>query len=114
MVWYLVLPIVFRFKPWAAIGVSVLLYCPDLDKYTDSRNFYPPIEQWHYILTRDQVELESSIRNFGETSYRKGIETHHRELESCETGHATEQICKRIFAECYGGKRNEKPCHRHI
>lgn len=92
----------------------VLLYCPDLDKYTDSRNFYLPIENWHFILTRNQEELENCIRGFDEATYRAGIEAHHRELGSCETGHATELVCERIYAACYGGKRNEKPCHRHI
>lgn len=79
-----------------------MLYCPDLDKYTDSRNFYLPIENWHFVLTRNQEELENCIRGFDEATYRAGIEAHHRELGSCETGHATELVCERIYAACYG------------
>ena len=79
----------------------VILYCPDLDKYRNSRDFYLPIEQWHFALTRNQEELENCIRNFDYEEYRRGIEAHHQELGNCETGHATEFICKRIFEECY-------------
>lgn len=80
----------------------VFLYCPDLDKYTSSRDFYMPIENWHFILTRNQTELEEKIQNFDEAEYRKGIELHHQELGSCESGHATKLICERIFDECFG------------
>ena len=83
-----------QFKP-------VFLYCPDLNKYTSSRDFYMPIQNWHFILTQSQQELEEKILNFDETEYRKGIEQHHLELGSCESGQATKTICERIFNECF-------------
>ncbi len=79
----------------------VFLYCPDLAKYTSSRDFYTPIENWHFILTQNQNELETKIHNFDEAEYRKGIEQHHLELGSCESGQATKAICERIFKECF-------------
>lgn len=79
----------------------VFLFCPDLDKYTSSRDFYMPIENWHFVLTRNQAELEEKIQNFDEAEYRKGIELHHQELGSCESGQATKVICQRIFDECF-------------
>jgi len=79
----------------------VFLYCPDLHKYTSSRDFYTPIEEWHFILTQSQKELEEQIQCFNETQYRAGIEQHHRELGCCESGQATKIICKRIFDECF-------------
>ena len=79
----------------------VFLYCPDLDKYTSSRDFYTPIENWHFILTRDQQELEARILAFDEAEYRKGVEQHHQELGSCESGQATKAICEKIFDECF-------------
>lgn len=82
----------------------VFLYCPDLDKYTSSRDFYTPIENWHFILTRDQKELEARILDFDEAEYRKGVEQHHQELGSCESGQATKAVCERIFEECFGAK----------
>ncbi len=86
----------------------VFLFCPDLGKYGDARDFYVPIEEWHFILTKSQDELEEKIRGFDEAAYRRGIEQHHRELGSCETGQATELVCERIYKECFA-EREEVP-----
>lgn len=80
----------------------IFLYCPDLKKYTDSRDFYMPIENWHYILSTNQAELEESIREFNEVAYREGIEAHHKELGNCESGEAARLICERLHRECMG------------
>lgn len=79
----------------------VFLYCPDLWKYQIVRDFYIPIEQWHFILTHDQDELNEWIVKFDEEEYRTGILLHHQELGSVESGRATEKVCKRICKECF-------------
>lgn len=80
----------------------VFLYCPDLKNYTSTRDFYMPIEKWHFVLTQSQIELERSIRNFDGERYCEGIAEHHRELGSCESGEATRLICERLHRECIG------------
>lgn len=86
----------------------VFLYCPDLEKYTDSRDFYTPIENWHFILTRSQEELERCICDFDQEEYVRGIKLHHEELGSCESGQATRAICERIFEACFNETEMER------
>lgn len=79
----------------------VFLYCPDLGKYQEARDFYIPIEKWHFILAHDQDELDKKIDNFNETKYKKDILLHHQELGNTESGKATKIICERIYKESY-------------
>lgn len=81
----------------------IFLYCPDLWRYQAVRDFYTPIDQWHFILAHDQDELDKKIREFDEAEYKKGILLHHQELGITESGQATKEICKRIYRECYPG-----------
>lgn len=77
------------------------LYCPDIDYYmNDDRGTYTPIETWPGILCRTNEELEQAILNFDEVEYVKKVEKHHADLGSYETGHACEQVCKRIAEVC--------------
>lgn len=77
------------------------LYCPDIDYYmNDDRGTYTPIETWPGILCRTNEELEQAILNFDEAEYVKKVEKHHADLGSYETGHACEQVCKRIAEVC--------------
>lgn len=79
----------------------IFLFCPDLERYSVARDFYVPIDNWHFILTQSQDELEGKILNFDEAEYRQGIERHHQELGDCETGQATRFMCERIYKECF-------------
>ena len=77
------------------------LYCPDLDYYMNyDRGTYTPIETWPGILCRSNEELEQAILHFNEEEYIKKVEKHHRDLGSYETGHACEQVCRRIAEVC--------------
>ena len=78
----------------------VFLYCPDLDKYRSERDFYLPIEQWPFYLCHNQTELDATIEAFDRKDYEKRVEGHHALLGNCETGHATETVCKRIAEHC--------------
>lgn len=77
------------------------LYCPDLNYYlNEDRGVYTPIETWPGILCRTNEELEQAILNFDEAEYVKKVEKHHKDMGSYETGHACEQVCKRIAEVC--------------
>ena len=77
------------------------LYCPDLDYYlNEDRGVYTPIETWPGILCRTNEELGQAILSFDEAEYAKKVEKHHADLGSYETGHACEQVCKRIAEVC--------------
>lgn len=82
----------------------VFLYCPDLKKYSDVRSFYMPIEEWPFILCKNNNELVDNIRNFNYEEYRVDVEEHHRILGSYEQGSATQNICDRIYNECFNSK----------
>ena len=45
---------------------------------------------------------------FDEDAYREAVRRHHRELGSCETGHAARDAAARIYFECTG--KEPKPC----
>ncbi len=79
----------------------VFLFCPDLEHYTAARDFYIPIEQWHFPLTHSQAELEEKIQAFDAETYRAGLVRHHIEMGNCETGQATKILCERIYAACF-------------
>lgn len=80
------------------------LYCPDLEKYTSSRSFYMPIDQWPFILTQNNQELSQRILEFDHATYQKAVRKHHDELGNCESGHATEIIGERIYREAFGAE----------
>ena len=77
------------------------LYCPDLDYYlNEDRGVYVPIETWPGILCRTNEELEQAILNFDAETYAEKVEKYHQDMGSYETGHACEQVCKRIAKVC--------------
>lgn len=77
-----------------------LLFAPDCKEYGENVGFLTPIETWPGILCRTNEELEQAILNFDEAEYVKKVEKHHADLGSYETGHACEQVCKRIAEVC--------------
>lgn len=77
------------------------LFCPDIETYMNHDvGFYTPIDTCPGILCRTNEELEQAILNFDEAEYIKKVEKHHADLGSYETGHACEQVCKRIAEVC--------------
>jgi len=78
----------------------IFLYCPDLDKYTLSRDFYTPITEWPYILCRSNQSMLENIINFNQEEYLKAIEKHHCILGNCESGEATKIVCEKIVSSC--------------
>lgn len=82
-------------------GRPCLLYTPDLDLYLNDRGFDTPIETWGYPVCRTNEILCKTLENWNEKEYMMKIEKHHNALGACETGKATENICKRIYTECF-------------
>ena len=77
----------------------VFLYCPDLDAYMLSRDFYTDIHTWPYPLARSNAELEKNISGFDEEAYRLAVRRHHEALGSCEPGEASVLAARRILKE---------------
>ena len=58
------------------------------------------IHQWPFPIAGTQEELWHLIENYGEQDNLKKIEEHHRMMGNTETGHACEEIRKRIAEVC--------------
>ena len=80
----------------------VFLYCTDLSTYRTDRDFFTDIRTWPFPVSENNDELEATILRFDEDAYREAVRRHHRELGSCETGHAARDAAARIYFECTG------------
>jgi CDP-glycerol glycerophosphotransferase len=74
------------------------LYARDIAEYRGERDFYTPIDSWPFPLADDNDSLEQVIAAFDEGQYRTGVDRHHTELGSTESGTATAQCVQRIAA----------------
>ena len=74
------------------------LYARDIDEYRGERDFYTPIDSWPFPLASDNGELARVIAEFDESAYRAGVDRHHAELGSTESGTAAKQCVERIAA----------------
>lgn len=80
-------------------GKPCFLYCYDLDKYTEERDFYMPIKDWHFPVSLSINELIKQIDSFNDLEYAKNVAAHHRELGSFESGNATNTVVNLIQRE---------------
>ena len=76
------------------------LYAPDLEEYLEKTGFYVDIHQWPFPIAGTQEELWHLIEEYDEQDNRKKIEEHHRMMGNTETGHACEEIRRRIAEVC--------------
>ena len=81
-------------------GKPSFLYAPDLQHYINTTDVYTPVEEWPFPKSTTNRELEKSILEFDAIKYKQDCESHYDQLGGCETGHATEEICKRIIERC--------------
>lgn len=84
----------------------ILLYTPDLFKYTEERGFNVPIEEWNLLYAQRESELYDFIKNSDLESLRKRSEKHLEIFGSFEKGIATEKIVERIMLHCFNKKEN--------
>lgn len=83
-------------------GRPCFLFCTDLKKYREDRDFYNPITSWGFPLAQSNLELIEKIINFDKEEYSAAMKEQHRKNISFENGHATENVCKIIYSMCFG------------
>lgn len=72
------------------------LFTPDLDTYSQERNFYTDPSTWAFPLAKTNEELQELILAYSIEESRRKIEAHHNFLSNKETGKAAEIVAKRI------------------
>lgn len=75
----------------------VFLYQNDEDAYTNDRGFYAPVSEWPYPKAHSQEELAEQILCFDEEQYREELDAFLKKYGSCDDGHASERVVKRIL-----------------
>ena len=83
-------------------GRPSFLFAIDLDHYIKTTQVYTPVEEWPFPRSTNNDDLEKSILNFDESSYADACRYHYTSLGGCETGKATELVCRRIYEVCFG------------
>lgn len=76
------------------------LYVPDLEEYQRNRGFYVELEKWHFRYACTQENLVKELCHLDKTEWETRMNMHHKELNSCETGHASESVVKYIIEAC--------------
>ena len=81
-------------------GKPSFMYAIDMKHYIETTEVYTPIEEWPFPKSTNNDELVDSIVSFDEEKYIENCKKHYETLGGCETGHACEQVCKRIAEVC--------------
>ncbi|MCD8012430.1 MAG: CDP-glycerol glycerophosphotransferase family protein [Lachnospiraceae bacterium] len=84
----------FRYKP-------CFLFCNDIEKYGNDRDFDIPVREWHFPMATDMVALKNVIETFDEDVFKSNIKLHHEEMGSLEDGKATDRVCALINELCF-------------
>jgi len=72
------------------------LYVPDLIHYKSNRGFYVELEKWHFRYACTQEELMEQLKYLEKEEWEERMKMHHSDLESCETGEASERVVQYI------------------
>lgn len=83
-------------------GRPCFLFCKDLKKYKEERDFYNPITSWGFPLAQSNQELVEKIKTFDKDEYAAAMVHQHKKNNAFENGHTSENVCKIIYAMCYG------------
>lgn len=75
----------------------VFLYQSDEVEYSNDRGFYAPVSEWPYPNAHTQAEFIEEIEHFDEKKYLQDLELFLEKYGSCDDGHASERIVKRIM-----------------
>lgn len=81
----------------------VFLYQNDEEEYTNDRGFYAPVSHWPYPKAHSQEELAEQIRLFDEEKYVAELNAFLEMYGSCDDGHASERVAKKILEVINGG-----------
>ena len=77
----------------------VFLYQNDEKDYENDRGFYSSVSEWPYPKAHTQEELIDIIVNFNKNEYVEKLNAFLKKYGSCDDGHATERVVKRIIDE---------------
>lgn len=76
------------------------LFCKDIEKYGQDRDFDIPIDKWHFPLSVNMNDLINAILNYDEDTFKEKMKLHHEEMGNLEDGHATQRVCNLIVKLC--------------
>ncbi len=86
-------------------GKPCFTFAVDLEHYVATTEVYTPVSQWPFPQSTDNDQLEKTILEFDEQSYRTACDGHYQALGGCESGRAGEQVAEYIYAMCREQKR---------
>ena len=75
----------------------VFLYQSDAKEYENNRGFYAPVSEWPYPQAHTQDELIELIEHFDNEAYLRELNLFLEKYGSCDDGHASERVVKRIM-----------------
>lgn len=76
------------------------LYVPDLKHYIDKRGFDRDIYMWGFPVCQSNKQLCHSIEQFDANKFKKAMQKHQTDLNTYETGKATERVVNLIADIC--------------
>lgn len=82
-------------------GKPCFTFALDMDHYVETTKLYTPLNEWPFSKARSNEELAENILNFEEKSYMDACKKHYELLGGCETGKATELVCRKIYDRCF-------------
>lgn len=78
-------------------GKPVFLYLKDEEAYVRESGLYSLPREWPYPKAGNQKALEQIITGFDERYYRQELNAFFQKYGSCDDGHASEHVVKRIM-----------------
>lgn len=88
------------FWDYMLTGKPSFLYAKDLNHYIETTKVYTPVSEWPFPKAISNEELVNNILTFDEKKYHEDCKMHYLALGGCETGRATELVCKLINEKC--------------
>ena len=82
-------------------GKPCFTFATDLQHYVETTEVYTPVSEWPFPQSTNNDDLVETILQFNENDYKTACERHYKDLGGCETGKATELVCKRIYKICF-------------
>lgn len=75
----------------------LILYAPDVQKYSGSRGFYYSLEETPFPIARNTEEMQEKLRSFDMAKYQADCERFLLDKGCYEDGHAAERIVDRML-----------------
>lgn len=82
----------------------IFIYTPDVLDYSEERGFNVPPAEWGLFRAEGEEELYRMIEEHTLDEIARASQAHLEKFGNCETGKATERLCRRIDRYCGGGE----------